>query len=103
VTSCLDVLDAANYFGIDTLKHLCIDHSYSALTVNNYFYVVSFAHTKKLSGFPSKMSIFSMFLYAVDLIKSPQIKDLPIEVLLAFFDGSDVRAKEMELFTTAIE
>jgi len=44
-----------------------------------------------------------MFLHAVDLIKLPQFKDLPIEIVLAFFDSSEVRAKEIELFTAAVE
>jgi len=101
-TNCLDVLDAAHYFGIDALESLCVDYIYDTLTIDNSYEVISFAHKKDYQVLLQKC-LSLMFIHAVDMIRSPQFKELPTEVLFAFFESSEVHAKEIELFTAAIE
>jgi len=100
MNSCLDLLDTAHYFGIDTLESLCVDRIY--LTAINFGDIATFAHRKGYQNLLQKCLSY-MCTHAAFLIKSSQFKDLPTEVLFAFFENSNVRAKEVELFTAAVE
>ncbi|XP_065887539.1 kelch-like protein 26 [Dysidea avara] len=99
---CVDILDAAHYFGVEILESCCADYIETTLAIENCCENVTVAHKKNIQVLVAKCLSF-MFNHAVELIKLPQFKELPVDVLLAFLESSDVCAEEIEIFLAAVD
>ena len=99
---CMKLLEAANYFGVDVLEARCVECINETLDIDNCCQIITFAHRKGFQLLVEKCFSF-MFVHAIDFIKSPQFKDLPLDIIFAFLESSDIRAAEIDLFVAVVE
>ena len=102
INRCTKLLEAANYFGITMLEVHCVGCIDDTLDVKNCCQIVTYAHHKGLKLLVDKCFSF-MYVNAIDVIKSPQFKDMPFEILLTFLESVDIYAPEIDLFLAVVE
>ena len=99
---CVNVMDAAHFLGVEVLESCCAGYINTTLSIENCCENVAFAHRKNFQVLLENCLSF-MFTHAVEVIKLPQFKELPVEVLLAFLNSSNVCAEEIGLFLATVE
>ena len=102
VNQCMKLLEAANYFGVSILEVCCTECIDNTLDIETCCQVITFAHSKDLKLLVDKCFSF-LFIHAIDVIKSPQFKDIPFDILLTFLESTDVHAPEIDLFLAVTE
>ena len=97
---CLDLMLAADYFGIDALEKLCSHMVENALDCSNYCSVVTFAVNNHFDSLlPSCMLFMECFADTIvddDLGINPE--PLPLSVLITFLKSDELDVYELNLF-----
>ena len=102
INRCMKLLEAANYFVVGMLEVRCVGCINDTLNIENCCQIATEAHDKGLKLLLEKCFSF-MFINAIEVIKSPQFKDIPFEILLTFLESTDIHAPELGLFLAVVE
>ena len=102
IIMCLNLLPAADYFGVGALKAVCFRMVQDRLEFDIYQDVATFAIEHHLdSVFEACVEFMECNVYEICRFNSG--KPIPLPLLVAFLTSSDIEASELFLFLTVVD
>jgi len=99
---CLDLLQAAHYFGIASLENLCVDTMAASLDLHNYSNIITIAFQQQFDPL-FKRCLEMMETNADEIICTSEFLSLPLPVMTTFMESSNLEVKEIDLFLALVK
>ena len=99
---CLDLLQAAHYFGITSLESLCVDMMVASLDLHNCSNIITIAFHQQFDLL-FKRCLAVMEAKASEIIYTSEFLSLPLPVLTTFMESSNLDVKEIDLFLALVK
>jgi len=99
---CLDLLQAAHYFGITSLENLCVDTMAASLDLHNYCNIITIAFQQQFDSL-FKRCLEMMETKANAIICTSEFLNLPLPVMATFMESSNLEVKEIDLFLALVK
>ncbi|XP_065887347.1 BTB/POZ domain-containing protein 9-like [Dysidea avara] len=99
---CLDLLQAAHYFGIASLENLCVNMMVASLDLHNYSNTITIAFQQQFDVL-FKHCLEMMETRANEIICTTEFLSLPLPLIAMFMELSNLEVKEIDLFLAAVK